>query len=83
MANQFIYARNVKGNRVVQSKIAMYIGRCQQSQVELERILSHYCIDFVNHKPTKSNWADRKAVFEAATGWEGRSNKDTLSKNWL
>jgi len=79
MANKFIYARNVRSNRSVQSKIAMSIGRCQQSQVELERILDHCGISFVNHKPTKRNWADRKAEFESTTGWTGRSNKDTRS----
>jgi hypothetical protein len=39
MANKFIYARNVKQNKTVQSKIAISIGRCQQSQVELMRML--------------------------------------------
>lgn len=79
MSNQFVYARNRKGGNSEQSKIAMQIGRCQQSQVELMRWLDKYEIPYVLHKPQKGNWADNRAQFEKATGWTGQSNADTRS----
>lgn len=79
MANKFIYARNVKQSKTLQSKIAMSIGRCQQSQVELMRILDHYKIQYKCWKPTKANWAKDKRQFERITGWNSRSNEDTRS----
>lgn len=77
MQNQFVYARNRHGSKNAQSKIAMHIGRCQQAQVELMRILDVYEIPYFLHKPQKGNWADNKALFERLTGWTGRSNADT------
>lgn len=85
-ANKFVYARNNKGNKSVTSKIAMAIGRCQQSQIELMRFLDKYNIKYVLHKPQKGNWAKNKAQFEKVTGWKGRSNEDTRSAayfGWL
>lgn len=79
MANKFIYARNEKQNKTVQSKIAMSIGRCQQSQVELMRILEHYGIKYKCWKPTSSNWAKNKKQFERITGWVKSSNEDNRS----
>lgn len=85
-ANNFVYARNNKGNKSVTSKIAMSIGRCQQSQTELMRMLDYYKVKYVLHKPQKGNWAKNKAQFEKVTGWTGRSNEDTRSAayfGWL
>jgi len=79
MANQFVYTRNVKANKSVQSKIAMHIGRCQQAQIELMRWLDNYGITYVLHKPQAGNWADKKELFERITGWEKQSNADTRS----
>lgn len=77
MANQFVYARNQRSNKTLQSKIAMNIGRCQQAQVELMRLLDHVGSPYVLYKPRAGNWAKNKALFEKATGWIGRSNEDT------
>lgn len=85
-ANNFVYARNNKGNKAVTSKIAMAIGRCQQSQKELMMWLDNYNVKYVLHKPQKGNWAKNKAQFEKVTGWTGRSNEDTRSAayfGWL
>ena len=85
-ANNFVYARNNHGNKSVTSKIAMAIGRCQQSQTELVRFLDKVKIKYVLHKPQKGNWAKNKSQFEKATGWTGRSNEDTRSAayfGWL
>ena len=79
MANQFVYSRNQHSSKAAQSKIAMHIGRCQQSQVELMRALDFMLIDYELHKPTKNNWAKNKPMFEKVTGWTGRSNEDTRS----
>lgn len=78
-ANNFVYARNNKGSKAATSKIAMAIGRCQQSQVELMRLLDKGKIKYVLHKPQKGNWAKNKKQFELVTGWTGRSNEDTRS----
>lgn len=77
LANTFVYGRNQVSRRSVQSNIAMKIGRCQQAQVELMRMLEHYKIPYVLHKPQKGNWADKRELFERVTGWKGRSNPDT------
>jgi len=85
-ANNFVYARNNKGNKSVTSKIAMSIGRCQQAQKELMMWLDFYEIKYVLHKPQKGNWSKNKAQFEKVTGWKDRSNEDTRSAayfGWL
>jgi hypothetical protein len=76
MANQFVYARNTQSSKSAQSKVAMHIGRCQQSQVELQRWLEYYGIPYVLHKPQSGNWADKRELFERITGWKGQSNAD-------
>lgn len=79
MSNQFVYARNTRSNKTVQSKIAMHIGRCQQAQIELMRWLEHLNVEIVLQKPQSGNWAKNKAQFERITGWAGRSNEDSRS----
>lgn len=81
MANQFVYKRNEKKTKAAQSKVAMHIGRCQQAQVELEKVLKYHGARYVLIKPLKGNWADTKLKdqFEKITGWTGRSNADTRS----
>ena len=79
MANQFVYSRNQHSSKAAQSKIAMQIGRCQQSQVELQRMLDYYEIPYTLHKPTKANFSKDKPMFERLTGWKERSNEDTRS----
>jgi len=61
------------------------LGMVQQSQTELERMLSHIGIKFINHKISKA-WKKEKALFEKINGWTGRSNEDTRSAayfGWL
>lgn len=77
MANQFVYARNRQRSKSAESQIAMRIGRCQQAQIELMRMLDHYQFPYVLHKPQKGNWADKRELFEKLTGWNGSSNPDT------
>lgn len=77
MANQTVYERNRHENKEAQSKIAMRIGRNQQSQVELQRWLDFYEIPYVLHRPQKGNWKDKRGLFERLTGWKKSSNQDT------
>lgn len=81
MHNKFVYARNVQQSKSSQSSIAMKVGRCQQAQVELERMITHFGHDYMLTKPQPRNWANSKskAQFERLTGWTGRSNADTRS----
>ncbi len=61
------------------------LGKCQQAQIELERVCEWYKIKVVKHKISKV-WKKDKAQFEKVTGWGGRSNEDTRSAayfGWL
>jgi len=85
-ANKGIYARNDVGGRRVAQQIAQRVGMCKQMQTVAVSIAEHYDVPVIAVRPTKANWADDKARFEAATGWTGRSNKDTRSAayfGWL
>ncbi|MFW8589840.1 hypothetical protein ACOI22_03460 [Glaciecola sp. 2405UD65-10] len=78
-ANNFVYGRNTHQNVRIQSNIAKKVGACQQSQVELIRMLKHFRIPYKLHKPTRKNWAKNREQFELVTGWRHRSNEDTRS----
>lgn len=78
-ANKAIYARNDIGGRKVAQQIAQRVGMCKQMQTVAVSIADHYGVQVIPVKPTSANWANDKARFEAATGWTGRSNKDTRS----
>lgn len=79
LAQSFVYNRNNQGNRAYMAKIANNIGRNQQAQLELTRILDHLGVPYLLIKPTAKNWADDKARFVLMTQWQGTSNKDTRS----
>lgn len=83
MANQFVYARNTQQSKSSQSKVAMHIGRCQQAQVELMRLLDAYELLYKLHKPQKGNWAKLRMVFENNTGWTKQSNEDTRAAAFM
>lgn len=82
-ANKGIYARNDVGGRKVAQQIAQRVGMCKQMQTVAIGIAEHYGVPVIAVKPTAANWADDKARFEAATGWTGRSNKDTRSASYF
>jgi len=62
----------------VKLKMAQFIGRCKQAQIEIERIAEHFNIKVVHHKVSKM-WKKDKAQFEKVTCWKGRSNEDSRS----
>lgn len=85
-ANNFVYARNASSNKNIMAKMGLSIGRCQQSQTELIRMLDFLEINYILHKPQKGNWAKNKKTFEQVTGWSKQSNEDTRSAayfGWL
>jgi len=77
--NQFIYTRNNQKNKALQAKVGMAVGKCQQSQIELVRMLEHFNMKYKLIAPTKDNWSKDKAQFTRFTGWTKRSNEDTRS----
>jgi hypothetical protein len=75
--NQFVYTRNERACKAAQSKIAISVGRCMQSQYEVMQWLDHLMIKYELHSPQKGNWKDKKEFFEKLTGWTKQSNDDT------
>ncbi|MBY6104890.1 hypothetical protein KUW19_00140 [Ferrimonas balearica] len=78
-AQSFVYGRNAQRNKAAHAKVANGVGRCQQAQAELERMLARLDVTITKHKPQAGNWAKSKPTFERLTGWTGRSNEDTRS----
>lgn len=78
-ANNFIYSRNKTKNEKVNQSISRSVGKCQQAQVELVRMLDYLDVKYKLHKPQKGNWAKNKNQFERVTGWTKRSNEETRS----
>lgn len=78
-ANSGLYARNDVGSRQASQKIAQRVGMCKQMQNVAQMISDEFGVPQIAVRPTKANWADDKARFEQATGWDGRSNKDVRS----
>jgi len=78
-ANNFIYRRNLNKNERINDKIALSVGRCQQSQVELMRALDVANIPYMLFKPQKGNWEKDASQFKSLTGWKKRSNSDQRS----
>jgi len=75
------WVKNQKANQGV----ARCVGKCQQSQIELERVFEFYNVPVVQHKISK-NWKDSKTGkvnLEKNTGWTGNSNEDTRSAAWF
>ena len=61
---------------------ARSIGRCQQSQHELEHFIAYaYPNDVIYRYDISKEWKDQegKKVFQHATKWPGQSNEDTRS----
>lgn len=77
--NNAVFAeRRGRANFNTIAKMSNGVGRCQQSQIEIERLLERWGVDVVRHKVSKA-WKKDKKQFELATGWTGRSNEDTRS----
>jgi len=77
--NNFVYGRNRQQQHLVNQSIARKVGMCQQSMIELVRVLEHFNQKVVLIPPAKDNWAKDKPRFQRMTGWLSRSNEDTRS----
>ncbi|MGB0943121.1 MAG: hypothetical protein ACPGUE_11995 [Marinomonas sp.] len=73
-----VFKQRQTKNNAVNMKMSNSVGKCQQSQIELERLFEYYGIKVAKHKISKM-WKKDKAQFEKITGWTGRSNEDTRS----
>jgi len=80
-AKKCVYKQHSAKKVRPQGEIGRRLGMCQQSQIELERMLTTLEIPFKLIKPQSGNWADTKlkSQFEKLTGWNKRSNADTRS----
>lgn len=79
LEHKMLYARNRTACAKVRDRIAIGVGKNQQSQTELMRVLDHHKFPYLLFPPQHANWADNKELFERETGWKGQSNKDTRS----
>lgn len=77
--NNAVFAeRRGRANFNTIAKMSNGVGKCQQAQVELERMIERFGLKVVHHKISKA-WKKDRAMFERVTGWTGRSNEDTRS----
>lgn len=60
------------------------VGKCQQAQLEVERMCEYLGVKVVRHKISKQ-WktGESKDAFTRITGWTGRSNEDSRSAAWF
>ena len=82
-SQSFVYTRNAKASKNAHAKVANSVGRCQQAQIELVRVLEASGFDVYAKKPTRGNWATNKKHFLLVTGWEGHSNQETRSAAFM
>lgn len=84
-ANNAAFQKKGVKNKLASTAINRSVGKCQQAQIELERLFEYFKIPVVKHKTSKM-WKKNKVQFESVTGWNGRSNEDTRSAayfGWL
>lgn len=79
LSNKFIYARNDNVRKNITNSIAMKVGRVQQAQLELQRVLDYCNVPYMLINPHCGNWANNREQFKKLTGWNGKSNADTRS----
>lgn len=78
-ANKHIYAKHKRraNNAKVRDQIAIKVGRVQQAQVELCRMLDRFDVKYRLIRPMVGNWSHNKREFELITGWTRPSGEDT------
>ncbi len=78
--NSATFIKRGISNARANTKVSLSVGRCQQAQVELERMFESLCIPVFKHK-ISNMWkepASGKKILESL-GWTARSNEDTRS----
>lgn len=84
-ANNAAFQKSGVKNARAATAINRSVGKCQQAQIEVERMCEYLNVMVIKHKISKI-WKKDKAQFEKVTGWNGRSNEDTRSAayfGWL
>ena len=78
--NNATFSKSFVKNHRAQASVSRSLGMCQQSQIELERVLDMLEIKVIKH-PISKNWKDAKTggAILKKLGWSGRSNEDTRS----
>ena len=82
MKRDIVFGQKLTPNAMVNMKIAHGIGRCSQSQLELENLLKYFFPnDHIIHYGISDKWKDKdgKKEFKTLTGWTKRSNEDSRS----
>ena len=84
-ANNAAFKKSGVKNAKAATAINRSIGKCQQAQVELERIIIAFSDNEIRHFKISKMWKSQlgKKQFEKVTGWTGRSNEDTRSSAWF
>ncbi len=91
-SNAEVHIENVCGNNAAfkkdfiknqrsQAAISRSLGKCQQAQIEVERIAEHFNIKVLRH-PISKNWKETKSgkrILKDHFGWNKSSNEDTRS----
>ena len=86
--NKFMYGRSnhPKDTIALKMKRAMDVGRVQQMSIIMADLAEFYGIKVTRYKPCAGNWQSSRRkdskngeIFQAASGWEGRSNAETRS----
>ena len=78
--NSATFIKRGVSNARANTKISLSVGRCQQAQIELERMFASLGIPVFKHK-ISNMWkeaASGKKILESL-GWSARSNEDTRS----
>ncbi len=84
-ANNKRFNKKHVDNEKAATAVDRSIGKVQQAQIEVERLLVSLDIKFTKHR-ISSAWKDAhagKRLFESVTGWKGRSNEDTRSAAYI
>jgi len=82
MTTNHIFGKHLTDNNKSNMKVALCVGRVQQSQVELERLLDHFGVKYRRYAPC-SDWKKQETLFKRNTGWTKRSNEDKRSAAWF
>jgi hypothetical protein len=81
-ANKAVYSQRYQKTLSAQGRVGRNVGACQQSQIELVRMIEFYKKPFILMNPRNGNWGKNKMMkerFERVTGWKKRSNSDQRS----
>jgi hypothetical protein len=79
--NNATFSKSFVKNKRAESAVSRSLGKCQQSQIELERVFERLGIKVIRHKISKQWKASEtgKRILKDRLGWSKSSNEDTRS----